>query len=125
MMCAGGDAYACEAGKVAANEGWAAKVTNARLETSLVAEGAARGRFEARGLMNSITVDLGNAYVDHLDSLGGSASTPVWPSRSGIAQFHKDIFTGYGAANVFGGNVSDLAIVRRVWGYDWCKNCRP
>lgn len=124
-MCRGGDLYACEAKKVAANEGALAGITNARLETSLVAEGAARSRVEAQRIMGDIRIDLGNAYVDHLDALGGRPDNPVWPSRSAITQFHKDIFIGYGAANVFGGKISDLPWLRSTWGYDWCKICKP
>jgi len=122
LMCRNGDRTACEFGKVARNEGLTANLSNVRLETSLVSEGAVRTRFEAQKVIGSIRVDIGNGYVDSLE--GATPSNPMWPSRSVLRDLHRDVFRSYGAANGFGGNISDLPLVRRLWGYDWCPNCK-
>jgi RHS repeat-associated protein len=104
--CENGDSYACAAIKVATSDGLLETATNIRLAYYLLEGGTPIDQIALR--MESIRVELPKAYVRLLDSLGASELRPMWPTRSGIEQFHEEVFIRHGAApGGFGGPISD------------------
>lgn len=115
--CSGGDNYACAAGQVASNQGWAANLTNWRLERSIIDNGAKES--ECPNKMESIRIELAKSHADALRN--GSPEDPIVLSGSQISEFHNKIFMKYGAGAVFGGDIPGSNMIFR-----WCSlpSCR-
>jgi uncharacterized protein RhaS with RHS repeats len=115
LACAGGDAYACFAEQVAADEGYLGQMATDRLRKALQKKGC-----DNEDTLNDIRNDLANAYANYLPSDPESA---MWPNAGDIAQFHSDVFAQYGLPpSTFGGTPLGS------WGGlflpgIWCPNC--
>lgn len=116
--CKGGDSYACQAGKVAANDGLPAKFTNWRLRNSLKRNGA--NDQQCDNLMEEIRKDLAKEHAFLLSS--GSEDKPIVISKDQISSFHNKIFRKNGAGSVFGGDIPGSNFFFR-----WCSmpSCQP
>nr|WP_242108182.1 RHS repeat-associated core domain-containing protein [Luteimonas aquatica] len=125
--CSGGDKYACRAGEVAANQGFMSGVTNTRLANSLLENTSEKSCPAAYDdmykKMDAIRVALARAHAAALNNAGATPLNPVMLDRvRDIGQFHRDVFTRYGAdPNVFGGATWDKYM---GWSgdaiYNWC-----
>ncbi len=115
LACAGGDAYACFAEHIAANDNDWGHLATDRLRDALRKKGC-----DNEDTLNDIRSDLANAYANYLPSDPANA---IWPNAGDIAQFHWDVFGQYGLPpSTFGG--SPLG----TWGGlflpgTWCPNC--
>jgi hypothetical protein len=115
LACAGGDAYACFAEHVAANDSLLGELATDRLRDALQKKGC-----DNEDTLNDIRNDLANAYANYLPSDPANA---IWPNSEAIAQFHADVFSQYGLpSNTFGG--TPWGSSWGVWGAGtWCPNC--
>jgi RHS repeat-associated protein len=113
LACAGGDAYACFAEHVAANDTYLGQLATDRLRDALRKEGCDNDE-----TLNDIRNDLANAYASYLPDNPDNA---IWPDAQAIAQFHWDVFGQYGLPpTTFGGTPYSWG----VWGAGiWCPNC--
>jgi len=97
------------------------KATNYRLAYYLLKGGTPV--LDIPSAMADIRAGLAKGYVQYLDSLGATQSTPQFPTRSGITQFHEEVFRANGAApGAFGGSISDKYIPRAL--FDYCSICK-
>jgi uncharacterized protein RhaS with RHS repeats len=115
LACSGGDAYACFAQHVAANDSYLGiKATN-RLRDALREKGC-----DNEATLNQIRADLANAYAAYLPSDPANAR---WPDAGDIADFHANVFGNYGLSpNTFGG--TPLGSWGGLFGASiWCPNC--
>lgn len=116
--------YPCRAVEVAGNhanrqpEDFLSHVTNWNLKRYIIVN-TGLNESSAELLLQPIRIDLAQAYVKYLDSLGATEQTPKFPSRYGIAEFHESVFEQYGASGAFGGTKADDWGFRKP-GYDWC-----
>jgi RHS repeat-associated protein len=122
LACAGGDAYACFAEGVAANNTWwGNRATNRLLDKPHKKAEAAHQCQNDEGIVNQIRGDLAKDYASYLPSNPANA---IWPSASDIAQFHWNEFSQFGLpADTFGGTPfgqNGPLFLPAVW----CPNCR-
>lgn len=115
LACAGGDAYACVAEHVAANDAWPWTYATTRLRDALRKKGC-----DNEATLNDIRTELAQAYANYLPNDPANA---IWPSSEAIAQIHWDVFGQYGLpSSTFGG--SPWGASGGVWGAGtWCPNC--
>jgi hypothetical protein len=123
LACAGGDAYACFAQHIAANDDIWGHVANAWLNQSLKRMATARGQcIDEDGILKQIRQDLANAYAAYLPS---SPADARWPSALDVSQIHWDEFAKFGLPpGAFGGTpfgADQGPFLPRIW----CPNCRP
>ena len=113
LACAGGDAYACFAEHVAANDSLLGQLATDRLKDALRKKGC-----DNDATLNDIRIDLANSYASYLPDNPDNA---IWPDAQAIAQFHWDVFGQYGLPpTTFGGTPLSWG----VWGAGiWCPNC--
>jgi len=120
LACAGGDAYACFAQHVAANDNLDGHLATWWLNRALD-EHAEESKqcIDKEGVMEQIRKDLANAYADYLAQSQDKAS---WPTVNGVTQFHWNEFAKYGLPpSTFGGTPGGST---PVWSGHWCPNCR-
>lgn len=117
LACAGGDAYACFAEHVAANDNeWGHEATDWLLNKLHKKQGSCNDD----QTLNDIRTDLANAYAAYLPSDPANAR---WPDAGDIAALHWDVFSNYGLPpSTFGGTPLGQ------WGGlflpgIWCPNC--
>ena len=123
LACADGDAYACYAEHIAADDTTAGELATWWLTRHLrqMAE-ANQVCIDEAGILNQIRQDLAEAYAKYLPTSPGNA---LWPSASGISQFHWNEFAKYGLPpSTFGGTLLGK------WGGPlgssiWCPKCQP
>jgi hypothetical protein len=97
LACAGGDTYACSAYHIAADDNLAGQVATDRLIDALKAAG---DDYSAQTL-NTIRLDLADAYANYLPQSGAN---PAWPTTLGISQLHWNVFGQFGLPpSTFGG----------------------
>jgi RHS repeat-associated protein len=118
LACAGGDAYACFAEHVAANDdGWGQTATNWLLDKLHKKKGSDCSDDQT---LNDIRTDLANAYAAYLPSDPADAR---WPDAGDIAQLHWDVFGNYGLPpSTFGGTPLGQYGGLFLPG-TWCPNC--
>jgi hypothetical protein len=131
--CDGGDTYACEAGKVANNQGLLSGITNYRLAWS-ISNRLPKGNTckENQALINSdmeaIRQALAQARVAGLDLAGATSDSPVSVPGWQISNFHNDIFEANGGGRVFGGDIPGSSAVLWINGEinggptGWCTS---
>jgi RHS repeat-associated protein len=117
LACAGGDAYACFAQHVAANDSYLGQLATDRVLDALHKKGSS---CDDKATLNQIRTDLANDYASYLPSDPADAR---WPSASDIASFHADEFAKFGLpASTFGG--TPLGSWGGLFGASiWCPNC--
>jgi hypothetical protein len=115
LACAGGDAYACVADHVAANDAWPWTYATTRLRDALRKKGC-----DNEATLNDIRNELANAYASYLPDNPANA---IWPDSQAITQFHWDVFAQYGLPpETFGG--TPWGSSGGIWGAGtWCPNC--
>ena len=115
LACAGGDAYACFAEHVAANDSYLGTKATNRLRDALRAKGC-----DNEATLNQIRADLASAYAAYLPDNPADAR---WPDAQDIAQLHWDVFGQFGLPqNTFGGTF--LGSWGGLFGASiWCPNC--
>ncbi|MCL4778377.1 MAG: RHS repeat-associated core domain-containing protein [Gammaproteobacteria bacterium] len=90
LACAGGDAYACFAGHVAANDNfWGHRATNRLVDRLRKKAQAAQQCLNEEGILDQIRKDLAKDYASYLPN---SPSQARWPSAQDVAQFHWNEF---------------------------------
>lgn len=126
--CSANDAYACQAGDIAAGKSLPAVATTARL----MDYAADNGVVLTQDKLNDIRLNLATSYEN---CLGDSASTAKVPSAQSIAEFHWSVFDTYGLPpRAFGG--TPLGTMGGTWftkqypiiiggGTGWCPKCGP
>jgi RHS repeat-associated protein len=123
LACAGGDAYACYAQHIEANDNTSGHVANWWLKKNL--HKAAEDRHQClddQGILKQIRQDLAKAYASSLPS---SMTDARWPSAMDISQIHWDEFAKYGLPpSAFGGTPLG-SWVGPVGSGIWCPNCGP
>jgi hypothetical protein len=115
LACAGGDAYACYAQHVAANDSLGGHAATYLLRNALREKGC-----DNEATPNRIRADLANDYAAYLPSDPASAR---WPDAQDIAAFHAQEFGSFGLpSSTFGGTL--FGAQWGVWGAGtWCPNC--
>jgi len=115
LACAGGDAYACVAQHVAANDSYLGHLATNRLRVALRQKGC-----DNEAALNQIRTGLAQAYAAYLPSNPAAAR---WPDAGDIAQIHWDVFAQFGAPpSTFGG--TPLGTWGGIFGASiWCPNC--
>jgi hypothetical protein len=115
LACAGGDAYACFAEDIAANDNEMGHIATDRLRDALRKKGC-----DNEATLNQIRADLANAYAAYLPSDPADAR---WPDAGDIAALHWDVFGNYGLPpSTFGG--TPLGSWGGIFGASiWCPNC--
>ncbi|MGH8414039.1 MAG: RHS repeat-associated core domain-containing protein [Gammaproteobacteria bacterium] len=123
LACAGGDAYACFAEHVAANDSWWGNRATNRLLDKLHKEAEATQQcLNYEGILNHIRSDLAKDYAEYLPQ---SPNNAIWPNAWDIARFHWNEFAQFGLpANTFGGTPFGQNGPLFLPGV-WCPNCRP
>lgn len=122
LACAGGDAYACFAEGVAANDTWwGHRATNRLLDKLHKKAEAAQQCMNDEGILNQIRGDLAKDYANYLPQ---SPNNAIWPNAWDIAQFHWNEFGQFGLpADTFGGTPFGQNGPLFLPGV-WCPNCR-
>jgi len=137
LACQGGDGYACNAGRIAANDGTTTgltglltPMTNVRLSENILGKlrNPTDGELKnALGAVDKIKLELMQGYGEFMSQ--GSPNNPIMPSREYITNLHHQVFERNGAdPTIFGGSTVDKNpvlnfLIRTVGGYDWCPNC--
>jgi hypothetical protein len=118
LACAGGDTYACRAGKVAEDKGLLANITNWRLRESMRTRGISDPDCDER--MEYIRISLAMSHALLIQK--GTSMKPVVPTAQQISEFHNKIFIAFGAGDVFGGDVWFSNSI-----FPWCTSpsCQP
>ncbi len=121
LACAGGDAYACFAQHIAANDNWWGHQATQRLLDKLREAANKHGQcVNEDNILDQIRQKIALAYANYLPQDPAHAR---WPSADDIAPFHWDMFGQFGLPpSTFGGTPGG------VWGGpvlpgDWCPNC--
>lgn len=121
LACADGDAYACFAQHVAADDnGWGESATKwllFKLHHTAQHNGQC---VNESAVLNDIRQKLALAYADYLPQ---DPSEARWPSAEGVAQFHWNVFGQFGLPpSTFGGTPAGASggLVLPVY---WCPNC--
>jgi RHS repeat-associated protein len=122
MACAGGDSYACFAGNVANNQGILGHVATAKVLSALAKkEMRTKSCIDEDRVLEEIRKALARDYANYLPQ---SRSSARYPSASGVADFHQDVFESLGLPpTTFGGTPFDPNVL--VLPQVWCPNCRP
>ena len=139
LACQGGDAYACNAGRVAADDGsssgwmeFLTEMTNVRLNDSILdnlQNPTDADILRAINAAKKIKLELMQGYGKYLHDHNACEKNPVRPSRKFLTDLHHQVFKANGADPAdFGGSTVDnswfLNIIIKDWiGYDWCPNC--
>ena len=115
LACAGGDAYACFAEHVAANDSLLGHWATDRLRDPLRKKGC-----DNEATLNQIRTKLAQAYAAYLPADPAAAH---WPDAQAIAQIHWDVFAEFGAPpSTFGPTLFGSS--GGAWGAGiWCPNC--
>lgn len=137
LACQGGDGYACNAGRIAADDGTSTglaglltPMTNVRLKDSILGNLRNPSNEEilrAANAVPKIKLELMQGYGEYL--AGACEKKPIKPSREFITNLHRTVFQRNGAdPDIFGGSTVDKSywldlFIRRWGGYDWCPNC--
>lgn len=126
--CDGNDAYACQAGEIAAGKSLAAVLTTVRLIDFAADNGIVLTQYK----LNDIRLKLATGYADYL---GDSAATAKVPSAMSIAEIHWNVFDTYGLPpRAFGGTPLGTLTPGGTWytkqypffiggGTGWCPKC--
>ncbi|MFT4190003.1 MAG: RHS repeat-associated core domain-containing protein [Comamonas sp.] len=130
LACEGGDAYACQAGEIAAGKSLPAIVTTVRL----IDYASDNGVLLSQDGLDDIRLKLAVGYANYLgDSLGNSKN----PSEMSIAKIHWNVFGEYGIPpRAFGGTPLGTWTPGGTWygksypifiggGVGWCPKCVP
>lgn len=122
LACAGGDAYACFAQHVAADDSFWGRQATERLKHALEKLAEKEGVcIDENGILDQIRKDLAKEYADYLPSNEKDAHVP---SAEDIAQIHWNEFAKYGLpANTFGGTPFGGSPWFAHSIVDWCPNC--
>jgi len=118
--CSGGDAYACFAQHIAADDNlWGHLATN-RLTNALEKYASdSKQCIDESAILKQIRTDLANSYANYLPLSEDKASFPV---AEEIAKFHWDVFAKFGLpSDTFGGTPFGKTPVLPSL---WCPNCR-
>jgi len=122
LACAGGDAYACYAEHIAANDTVSAHVATWWLKRNI--DKVAEAHYQCanvEGILNQIRPDLALAYANYLPS---SPADARWPIALDISKIHWDEFAKFGLPpRAFGGTPLGAErgpIMPRIW----CPDCR-
>lgn len=120
--CVGGDAYACFAQHIAANDNlWGNLATNRLLSALELQANAAEQCIDESADLSQIRTDLANYYANYLPS---SENQAYWPVAADVAQFHWEEFAKFGLPpSTFGGTPFGPA-VGPVFPGIWCPNCQ-
>ncbi len=115
LACAGGDAYACFAQHIAADDNFWGHVATKLLRDALRKKGC-----DNEVTLNQIRADLANDYAGSLPTDPANAR---WPDAQTIAAFHAQEFGSFGLpSSTFGG--TPFGSQWGVWGAGtWCPNC--
>ena len=117
--CADGDAYACFAQHIAANDNVLGNIATNRVSDALNSKQCLTDDYES-ATMNQIRNDLANAYANYLPS---SEAAAFFPMAEGVAQFHWDEFAKFGLPpETFGG--TPFGKTWLVLPALWCPNCQ-
>ena len=93
LACADGDAYACFAGNVAANDSWWGHRATNRLLDKLQEEAKNKHQcLDEQGIMERIRKELAEAYANYLPN---SPDQARWPMAEDIAQIHWSVFAQF------------------------------
>jgi RHS repeat-associated protein len=123
LACSGGDAYACFAQHIAANDNIWGYIANQWLVDALEREYARHNKcldeVSKDAILEQIRKDLAKRYARYLPN---SQDKAHWPKVQDVAQFHWKEFATFGLPpSAFGGtpNGSDP-----VLSGSWCPNCQ-
>jgi RHS repeat-associated protein len=115
--CSSGDAYACFAQHVAANDDFMGHLATNRLKDALDNHDPCANQSDA---MKKIRSDLANAYANYLPD---SESNARWPVAEDVAAFHWQVFSQFGLPpSTFGGTPLGAWAGVIAPGL-WCPNC--
>jgi len=119
LACAGGDAYACFAQHVAANDSWLGQMAT-DLVLNALHKKALSSCLNDDAILDQIRAGLTNAYANYLPDNPANA---IWPDAGAIADFHADVFAQFGLPpSTFGG--TPLGLWGGIFGAGiWCPNC--
>jgi len=119
--CSGGDAYACFAGHVAANDDWwGHRATNRLIDKLRKKAEDSQQCLDEAGIQEKIRKELATKYAEYLPN---SRNNARWPSVKDVAQFHWDVFAEFGLpSSTFGG--TPFGATPFLTDY-WCPNCQP
>ena len=122
MACADGDAYACFAQHIAANDNfWGQLATSRLLDALRKREKDTNHCIDETKALDQIRKELAKDYAKYLPNSRNNAS---WPTAEGVAQFHWGEFANFGLPpSTFGGTPFGPA-VGPVLPQIWCPNCR-
>jgi hypothetical protein len=117
LACAGGDAYACFAQHVAADDSNLGQQATDRVVDALRRHGSG---CNVDAILDQIRTELAQAYANYLPNDPANA---IWPDAGAIADFHADVFAQFGLpSSTFGG--TPLGQWGGIFGADiWCPNC--
>lgn len=121
--CAGGDAYACFAAHVAANDTfWGHRATNRLIDALNKSAVAHHECIDIPTALNHIRLDLASDYAHYLPK---SESKARWPNANDVAHFHWQEFAKYGLPrSTFGGTPFGGSPWFAHTIVNWCPNCR-
>ena len=122
LACAGGDAYACYARHIAANDNTSGHLANWWLDGALDdLEDEKSQCIDRDRLKRNIRKGLAERYANYLPQ---DANRRRWPSKQGVSQIHWDEFGEHGLPpNTFGGTPFGKNGPYAPF-VDWCPNCR-
>jgi hypothetical protein len=130
LACEGDDAYACQAGDIAAGKSLPAVMTTARL----IDYASENGVLLTQDKLNDIRLKLTVGYANYL---GDSPDKAKVPSAMSIAEIHWNVFDTYNIPpRAFGGTPFGTWTPGGTWytkqypafiggGTGWCPKCAP
>lgn len=122
LACSGGDAYACFAQHIAANDNFWGHTANWWLNRALQNHADDTHQcLNDSAIHDQIRKDLAKDYANYLPN---SEDQARWPTAQGVAQFHADEFGKFGLPpSAFGGTPFGSR-VGPVFPGIWCPNCQ-